>query len=635
MKKSILALGSLLLSAGLYAQTVYFSENFEGGSMPAGWTGQGSWTVATSATGSSQYFPIPATNNFAVCNDDAVQTAANSNVRLISPVINLSAATTVFLKFDSYFFAGTYNSLQETADVLYSTDGGTTWTTYGPLGEDNTQWITTAINLTTQLAGQSNVKIAFEYDDVGDWMYGVAIDNVFLMEPAPFEAALTAVTPVAGSGSAFGATSSNITLGGTFMNNGLNAITSITVKWNDGTNTYTTNLTSLNVAAFTSYNFTCTQPFTVPSVGMHNITMWIELASDVDLSNDTNGTVIQGVSFLPVHVVTFEEGTGTWCGWCPRGTVYMDSMSVVHPTTTALIAVHNGDPMVNTPYDAGVGGLIGGYPSILANRNIVDDPSNMFAIYNATINDFGFATLVPTVTYNNSTRVCSVAVAATFAAAMTGDYRLAVVFTEDNVTGTTSTYAQTNYYAGGANGPMGGFENLPSPVPASQMQYDFVARQISGGFTGQAGSLPGTIAAGSTQNYTFSYTIPAAYNVANMKVHVLLIDNESATVTILNAATGTIPMSIQDETGIIGQSSLFPNPTTGSSTLSYTLVEQGDVTINIYDAMGQLVSSQSEGTVAPGTQNAMINTENLASGMYMVELVAGDSKSTTRMVVSH
>lgn len=635
MKKSILALGSFMLSLGLAAQTTYFSQDFEGGSMPAGWTGQGSWTVANAATGSSSSFPIPTTSYFAVCNDDASQTAANSNVWLTSPVINLSAASTVYLKFDSYFYGATYQSATETASVQYSTDGGSTWTSAGNISTSTSGWLTSAINLTSQLAGQSNVKIGFKYDDAGGWLYGCCVDNVTLFQPAPFEAALTAITPATASPQSFSTVSSNVTLGGTITNNGSSAITAITVKYNDGTNTYTTNLSSLNIAPFGTYNFTCTQPYTVPSVGTHPISMWIELVSDGDQSNDSMNTVIQGVPFLPTHHVTFEEATGTWCGWCPRGAVYMDSLDATYPATTDLIAVHNGDPMVVTAYDAGVGTLIAGYPSILVNRGIVDDPSNAFAQYSATINDFGYADLVPTVTYNNSTRVCSVAVAATFAANLSGDYRIAVVFTEDNVTGTASTYDQHNYYAGGSYGPMGGYESLPSTVPAAQMHYNFVARDISGGFGGAAGSLPSTITAGNTYNYTYAYTIPAAYNVANMRVHVLLIDNQSATQMILNSAGATIPMGIQDQTGIIAQSSLFPNPSTSTSTLSYSLVEASNVTINIYDAMGALVSSQNEGSRPEGNQNAIINTDNLANGMYMVELVAGDSKATTRMVVSH
>ncbi|MGL4595984.1 MAG: hypothetical protein ACRCYO_00555, partial [Bacteroidia bacterium] len=416
-----------MLALGLHAQTTYFSQDFESGSMPAGWTPAGTWTVGNAASSSSTYFAPPPHTYFAVLNDDALSTSANGNVRLSTPVINLSAATIVYLKFDVFFGGLTYQNVTETANIDYSTDGGVTWTTSSFVVPTSTSgWQTAAVNMSSQLAGFNNVKIAFRYNDGGDWMFGWAVDNVMLFEPAANEAALTAITPAV-----YGAANSTINLGGTFQNNGLSPITSIVAKYSDGSNTYTSNINAINVASFATYNFTHSVPYTIPSVGTHNITMWVELTGDQTQGNDTQTTVVNGVSFLPAHHVVFEEGTGTWCGWCPRGTVFMDSMHAVHPNTTHLIAVHNGDPMVNAAYDGGVAGLIAGYPSVLANRDEVIDPSDMFTSYAATINNFGFADLTPTVTFNNVTRACQVDVAAHFATALNGDYRLAVVFTED------------------------------------------------------------------------------------------------------------------------------------------------------------------------------------------------------------
>lgn len=42
----------------------------------------------------------------------------------------------------------------------------------------------------------------------------------------------------------------------------------------------------------------------------------------------------------------------------------------------------------------------------------------------------------------------------------TGDFNINLVLTEDGVKGTTSAYNQSNAYAGGTNGIMGGFELL-------------------------------------------------------------------------------------------------------------------------------------------------------------------------------
>jgi len=201
----------------------------------------------------------------------------------------------------------------------------------------------------------------------------------------------------------------------------------------------------------------------------------------------------------------------------------MDSLTSVHPEVVA-IAVHNADPMTVTDYDAGVGTYISGYPSGLVDRKLVADPSDFFTEYTNHKSDFGVGDITinqPTVSGNNVSVKVDVKMAISTQAAY--DYRLAMVFTEDEMHGTTSTWNQANAYAGGANGVMGGFELLPSTVPAAQMYYNHVARVIVGGFTGQTGSLPGVMTAGSTYSYTFNWTAPAGTVLYKTKANALLI----------------------------------------------------------------------------------------------------------------
>ena len=86
-----------------------------------------------------------------------------------------------------------------------------------------------------------------------------------------------------------------------------------------------------------------------------------------------------------------------------------------------------------------------------------------------------------------------------------------MILTEDGVTGTSSDYAQANAYANNANGPMGGYENLPNPVPASQMVYDHVGRAIPTGYDGVAGSIPANVVSNEVNVYNVEYAVPAAY----------------------------------------------------------------------------------------------------------------------------
>ncbi|MGB1311865.1 MAG: GmrSD restriction endonuclease domain-containing protein, partial [Leucothrix sp.] len=86
-----------------------------------------------------------------------------------------------------------------------------------------------------------------------------------------------------------------------------------------------------------------------------------------------------------------------------------------------------------------------------------------------------------------NTNILEVSVTADFVEAVSGDWRLACVITEDSVHGTDAQYGQVNYYSGsqsliGLDGI--DWMNLPSTVPASQMVYDHVARAIAPGFDG-------------------------------------------------------------------------------------------------------------------------------------------------------
>ena len=82
-----------------------------------------------------------------------------------------------------------------------------------------------------------------------------------------------------------------------------------------------------------------------------------------------------------------------------------------------------------------------------------------------------------------------------------------MVLTENNVTGTGSGYAQANYYSGGGQGNMGGYES-ELIRSASDMSYHFVARTIQPSFFGTQGSIPATITENQVVSETFIRFLP-------------------------------------------------------------------------------------------------------------------------------
>ncbi|CAN5286364.1 hypothetical protein BH09BAC5_BH09BAC5_00310 [soil metagenome] len=456
------------------------------------------------------------------------------------------------------------------------------------------------------------------------------------------DANLVSISPATGSATSYVVLNNSVTFKGIIRNEGTTPITAITLKYSDESGIHADYITGINVAASAEYSFTHSATYLVRSYGAHVINMWVELQGDNNPSNNAKSITIEGVAFTPVHHVTVEEATGTWCGWCVRGIVFLDSMRAIHPTDCDLIAVHDGDPMVYATYDNGVGGLIQGYPSTLINRDLVSDPQYIFMDYNNTIGDFGTADLNPVVTYNSTTRQATVVVSATFAVALSGDYRLACVFTEDNVHSTAGgTWDQHNYYSyqsqnialvdheNGMN-----FQTLPATIPSAQMYYNYVARTILGGFNGMASSLPTTITINSTQSYTFHYTIPASYNPANMRVVVLLIDNTTSVKHIMNSASGDVLMGINSPTSISGID-LFPNPSNENTTIHLGIKQNENVSVEVFDITGALISADNKGLVAEGEHDFYLNTSNLSQGIYFVKVTAGSSVQTIKMLVTH
>jgi hypothetical protein len=651
MKKQLLALA--VLTAGI-SNAQSWSENFTGvtpPALPATWVQANIDGLTVNSALSSFSFATNAavtrdlTGSFPAYGKMAVMTSwytapATSNDWLITP--SFTVPVNGYLEFDAVSSNGSY---KEYYDVKLSVGTGTApasfTTTLLSVPGENTTITHRALSLNTY--SNQVVRIAFvdnSYDK--ELMF---LDNVSVQAPAANDILLKSVAPVAYS--SFGTVGSTKTISGVVTNNGYTPITSFTAQYsaNGGapvSQVFT--IPSLGYSSTASFSFSTAYSIAAPTEA--SIKVWSKVTGDALATNDTLKTGIKGYSSLPNHKVVFEEGTGTWCQYCPRGAVYMDSMHVVNPNTTALIAVHNGssDPMKNTIYDAGIGTLISGYPSALCDRaKAIIDPSQMFTQYAAHINDFGLADLAITKNYNITTRVADITVKTTMASGFSNntssnDYRLAVAFTEDNVRGTTSGYNQVNAYSGGSTALVGAglnWQTAANPVPAAIMKYDFVARTILGGFLGQASSLPSVLVAGTSYTSSvFSYTIPSTYNAGNMKAIVLLID--AKTNIIYNANTTTITplvIGVEENKAENIEVSIYPNPAQNSSSVELNLVKDDAVTITVLSVMGQVVFTQTLSNLKAGKQTVSLNTENWATGIYNVNISTSNGNVSRKLEV--
>lgn len=127
--------------------------------------------------------------------------------------------------------------------------------------------------------------------------------------------------------------------------------------------------------------------------------------------------------------------------------------------------------------------------------------------------------------------------------------------------------------------------------------------------------------------------------VGNNKVFVLfraLSDyGNNIYVDNVNITTNNCTTGINEGVSMLSPITLFPNPANQSAAINFSLVENANVVVNVYNTLGELVSTEDKGTFSAGQQQVTMNTAVLANGMYTVELVAGENKSVSRISVSH
>ncbi|MBL1278954.1 MAG: Omp28-related outer membrane protein [Fluviicola sp.] len=629
--KNGLLLGVLLFASSVFSQVL--SENFEGlgGALPVGWAsvsttpGSGDFNTGDAvAANAGGFWPVPVSSDFAMVIDD-VCNCDLSAAYLVSPVMDFTGLTGVVLNYD-FVDDITYGpSLPHQVEV--STNLGASWTSIYTYTVDNgnLNWQSNTISLGAMTDGASSVMVRWFYNDGGNWATGLAIDNVVINVSPSNDAQLDAVVL-----NRWALVGSSNTLSAQVTNVGSNVINSLEMDWNDGSPHPQTMVLSIAPGVtVTVFHPDAVTYATAVELNINVTITQVNGGADGDPSNNTGSALHNTLSQQTVKAVVIEEGTGTWCGWCPRGEVAMSYMYTTYPNDFIGIAVHNGDPMTLTEYDTGGG--ISGFPGCNVDRALLGESVSQTAFeqfYSDRITLGVPANIEAIVSGVGST--VNIDVSATFYTPVSaGDFRLAVVVSENGVTGTTAAYSQANYYSGGAQGPMGGYESLTDPVPAVDMVYDHVGRALLGGYDGQVGSVPGTIVDGTVANFMFNYTVPGTSNRNNMHAIALLIDNSTG--EIVNATDVSINEIFSSvETIDAINLRVYPNPASDNVNVSFE--GEGDFTITLTDMRGRIVSTNKYDNLS-GIQTIAVSVSNLETGNYIISVATEGASYNQKVFV--
>ena len=211
-------------------------------------------------------------------------------------------------------------------------------------------------------------------------------------------------------------------------------------------------------------------------------TLTITKVNGVDntyINVSASGRLITLLQNSPVIVPVVEEFTATWCGYCPYGMVGMEKANEHYGDKVALIAVHSDDVMAIPEYNQ-ILNKVSSFPSAKLNRE------NDLYPYFSTIKYYANNSLSRAVPgsiqatarwTDDSQTAIQIDTETTFQYSTDdGHFAIAYVLVEDGLTGTGSSWAQSNFLSGGSgDSDMQFWYNSSSRV--SGLEYNHVAVQ--------------------------------------------------------------------------------------------------------------------------------------------------------------
>lgn len=255
-----------------------------------------------------------------------------------------------------------------------------------------------------------------------------------------------------------------------------------------------------------------------------------------------------------------EEGTGTDCGYCPRGHVAMHNMHNLYGDQFIGIALHqrsSTDPMYNVSYDLG----FTSFPQCMVNRsnNFWDPYEQMPTVLKASLDEIALTDVTVTGTFaEEDTKVNATASVESLVA---GDYNLAFMLTADGLTGKTNSWKQQNYFCKGhAGNPYKSKSSMPEDIQflwdkgSSYVEtYNDVLISSSYVNNNNKATLP-TLVANGTVNSEYSLKMPTkvalkkALKLDQIYVVAVLLDKKTGAIVNAGRARVTGSTGIEDVT---------------------------------------------------------------------------------------
>ena len=413
-----------------------------------------------------------------------------------------------------------------------------------------------------------------------------------------------------------------------------------------------------------------TTPVNFDSVKAYNVVITSTLpngGTDGNLLNDTATRQIVGLSQVPPRIVLLETFTTAICGYCPELETWLGQMlSTADSSFLVPVCLHAGygtDAMTTYEADTLANFLdFQGAPSVSVDRELyygnggitvtpdnLGYPDNIPALEETeetVVSPVGFTA---TNTYDPETRALTVTVNSTFYGPVTGDFRMNCYITEDSVVGSGAGYDQHSYYyssptSGNPWLNVGSYSASDGYATIAGFVHNHVDRALLNGIWGDSistGNIPHSPVQGTTYTQTYHYTLSSAWRTKFIKLAAFVSQyNPSSYNSEYNIVWNAVGMNLNVPTGIQQISSnenivLYPNPAQNVVTLAYTLDNDTKLSFEVYNMLGQMVSSDEASDFSKGSYTTTINTSQFVNGIYFVT-VKDDTKvlQTLKFVIA-
>jgi hypothetical protein len=345
MKKALLFIAAVLMSASMFAQTrtTFISERFDGSSMPAGWqvvgSGTTNWSISGSNTAGGQANELKL----------HWEPQFNGTSRMVMPAVDLTDVSSVVVNFkhalDNY-------SGSHTIGIATSSDGGATWNVGWQQNYSSSNSWSITQDITTADMGNSSVQFCLFYTgnsyNINDWFF----DDIEIFSQENLDMSLNSIN-----------VNSTVSAGNTFVafsvqNKGVETINQFKVSYQINAETPVEEVFETTLASLATGQFTFTVPMTLVP-GTYSLfvnVMEVNGASDDDLSNNSLTNEIGVALGSTQRIPMIEHFSSSTCGPCVSVNTTMLNLCNNNPGKFTYTKYQMNWPGNGDPYYTNEGG---------------------------------------------------------------------------------------------------------------------------------------------------------------------------------------------------------------------------------------------------------------------------------------